>query len=121
MAHILKVNNLRKTYSDGFEAVKGVSFDVSRGEVFGILVEAGGQPHRIREGDAHHGNRVRLAAGGDQPCQAESRSVIEAGKGQIVRGFRIECEEKRAGERVILVHGVGPWSAKARSESGAKR
>ena len=34
---ILEVKDLRKTYPDGFEAVKGVSFDVKRGEVFGIL------------------------------------------------------------------------------------
>jgi ABC-2 type transport system ATP-binding protein len=33
----LEVNDLRKTYADGFEAVKGVSFSVKKGEVFGIL------------------------------------------------------------------------------------
>ena len=34
---LLEVNDLRKTYTDGFEAVKGVSFSVKKGEVFGIL------------------------------------------------------------------------------------
>lgn len=34
---ILKVENLTKKYPDGFEAVKGISFDVNKGEVFGIL------------------------------------------------------------------------------------
>jgi ABC-2 type transport system ATP-binding protein len=34
---ILTVKDLRKTYDDGFEAVKGVSFSVKKGEVFGIL------------------------------------------------------------------------------------
>lgn len=34
---LLQVKNLRKTYEGGFEAVKGVSFDVQKGEVFGIL------------------------------------------------------------------------------------
>jgi ABC-2 type transport system ATP-binding protein len=34
---LLEVNNLRKQYEDGFEAVKGVSFSVNKGEVFGIL------------------------------------------------------------------------------------
>ncbi len=34
---LLDVKDLRKTYADGFEAVKGVSFSVKRGEVFGIL------------------------------------------------------------------------------------
>lgn len=34
---LLEVKDLRKTYADGFEAVKGVSFSVKKGEVFGIL------------------------------------------------------------------------------------
>ncbi|MDB5178209.1 MAG: transporter ATP-binding protein [Patescibacteria group bacterium] len=34
---LLEVNDLRKTYAGGFEAVKGVSFSVKKGEVFGIL------------------------------------------------------------------------------------
>ncbi len=39
MAHqiLLKVDNLQKKYPDGFEAVKGLSFEVREGEVFGIL------------------------------------------------------------------------------------
>lgn len=36
-ANLLQVTDLRKTYADGFEAVKGVSFGVKKGEVFGIL------------------------------------------------------------------------------------
>ncbi len=34
---ILKVTDIRKQYDDGFEAVKGISFAVAKGEVFGIL------------------------------------------------------------------------------------
>jgi ABC-2 type transport system ATP-binding protein len=34
---LLEVNGLRKQYDDGFEAVKGLSFAVKKGEVFGIL------------------------------------------------------------------------------------
>ena len=34
---LLKVENLQKRYPDGFEAVKDVSFEVHKGEVFGIL------------------------------------------------------------------------------------
>jgi ABC-2 type transport system ATP-binding protein len=34
---LLEVKDLRKTYQDGFEAVKGISFSVNKGEVFGIL------------------------------------------------------------------------------------
>jgi ABC-2 type transport system ATP-binding protein len=36
-AALLEVKDLRKTYADGFEAVKGVSFSAHKGEVFGIL------------------------------------------------------------------------------------
>jgi ABC-2 type transport system ATP-binding protein len=34
---VLEVKNLQKKYDDGFEAVKGISFSVKKGEVFGIL------------------------------------------------------------------------------------
>lgn len=34
---LLVVKDIRKTYKDGFEAVKGISFSVKKGEVFGIL------------------------------------------------------------------------------------
>lgn len=34
---LLQVENLKKVYESGFEAVKGVSFNVKKGEVFGIL------------------------------------------------------------------------------------
>jgi ABC-2 type transport system ATP-binding protein len=37
MAALLEVKDLHKQYDDGFKAVKGVSFSVKRGEVFGIL------------------------------------------------------------------------------------
>lgn len=37
MPTILEVNNLTKTYDNGVHAVKGISFLVARGEVFGIL------------------------------------------------------------------------------------
>ncbi|SHH75416.1 ABC-2 type transport system ATP-binding protein [Chryseolinea serpens] len=37
MPAILEVNNLTKTYPNGVNAVKGISFSVNKGEVFGIL------------------------------------------------------------------------------------
>src|SRR5882762_6605625 len=37
MPSILDVTNLTKTYDNGVHAVKGISFSVNRGEVFGIL------------------------------------------------------------------------------------
>jgi ABC-2 type transport system ATP-binding protein len=37
MENLLEVKNLKKRYENGLEAVKGVSFSVKKGEVFGIL------------------------------------------------------------------------------------
>ena len=37
MSALLSVKDLKKKYPDGFEAVKGISFEVQKGEVFGIL------------------------------------------------------------------------------------
>ena len=37
MTEILDVANLTKTYENGVHAVKGISFKVNRGEIFGIL------------------------------------------------------------------------------------
>jgi ABC-2 type transport system ATP-binding protein len=37
MTALLEVQDLHKQYDDGFKAVKGVSFSVKKGEVFGIL------------------------------------------------------------------------------------
>ncbi len=37
MAHVIEVQNLVKTYPDGTEAVRDISFDVDEGEFFGFL------------------------------------------------------------------------------------
>ena len=37
MDNIIKINNLRKTYSNGFEALKGIEINIKRGEIFGLL------------------------------------------------------------------------------------
>ena len=34
---ILECDDLRKTFSDGFEAVRGITFDIAEGEAFGLL------------------------------------------------------------------------------------
>jgi ABC-type multidrug transport system ATPase subunit len=34
---ILECGDLRKTFADGFEAVRGISFDIREGEAFGLL------------------------------------------------------------------------------------
>lgn len=35
--HVVRVQNLRKTYRGGVEALRGVSFDIRRGETFAVL------------------------------------------------------------------------------------
>jgi ABC-2 type transport system ATP-binding protein len=37
MSTVISVINLKKSYSKNFEAVKGISFEVHKGEVFGLL------------------------------------------------------------------------------------
>ena len=37
MSAILEIENLRKAYDDGFEALKGVSLDIEAGEIFALL------------------------------------------------------------------------------------
>jgi ABC-2 type transport system ATP-binding protein len=37
MAPILRVNDLKKTYDDGFEALKGVTLDIEEGEIIALL------------------------------------------------------------------------------------
>ena len=37
MQPILDVKNLNKTYAGGFEALKDVSLEIERGEIFGLL------------------------------------------------------------------------------------
>ena len=37
MAPILSIRNLRKSYDDGAEALKGISLDIEEGEVIALL------------------------------------------------------------------------------------
>ncbi|WP_425043180.1 ABC transporter ATP-binding protein [Primorskyibacter sp. S87] len=37
MSSILSIKNLRKSYADGFEALKGVSLDINQGEILALL------------------------------------------------------------------------------------
>ena len=74
----------------------------------GVLVEARGQADAIGKRDAHHRHRRRRGTrGATSWARPDSRRAVQAGKGQIVRGFRIEREQERAGERIELVHGLG--------------
>lgn len=35
--HVIEVTDLRRVYGDGFEAVRGITFSVARGEIFALL------------------------------------------------------------------------------------
>lgn len=35
--HVIEVTDLRRVYGGGFEAVRGITFSVDRGEVFALL------------------------------------------------------------------------------------
>lgn len=35
--HVIEVTGLRRVYGGGFEAVRGISFHVDRGEIFALL------------------------------------------------------------------------------------
>ncbi|NVK06278.1 MAG: ATP-binding cassette domain-containing protein, partial [Marivivens sp.] len=37
MAPIVRVNDLRKSYASGFEALKGVTLDIEEGEILALL------------------------------------------------------------------------------------
>lgn len=41
MTEIISVKNLQKTFSDGVQVLKGISFDVEKGEVLGIIGPSG--------------------------------------------------------------------------------
>lgn len=41
MTEIISVKNLQKTFSDGIQVLKGISFDVEKGEVLGIIGPSG--------------------------------------------------------------------------------
>jgi ABC-2 type transport system ATP-binding protein len=78
----IEVRDLRKTYPGGVEAVRGIDFDVERGEVFGLLGPNGAGKSTtigmLTTTVAPTGGRARLA-GYDvatQPLQARSVSSV---------------------------------------------
>jgi len=62
--HVIEVTDLRRVYGGGFEAVRGVSFDVGRGELFALLGTNGAgktSTVEVLEGLARpSGGRVRV-------------------------------------------------------------
>ncbi|MFC8239387.1 ABC transporter ATP-binding protein [Streptomyces chartreusis] len=74
--HVIEVTDLRRVYGGGFEAVRGITFSVDRGEVFALLGTNGaGKTSTVEllEGLAEPaGGRVRVL--GHDPC-AERAAV----------------------------------------------
>ncbi|MFG2606910.1 ABC transporter ATP-binding protein [Streptomyces sp. NPDC048514] len=68
--HVIEVADLRRVYGDGFEAVRGITFSVARGEIFALLGTNGaGKTSTVEllEGlAAPAGGRVRIL--GHDPC-----------------------------------------------------
>ena len=34
---LININNVKKTYADGFEALKGVNLEIKRGEILSLI------------------------------------------------------------------------------------
>ena len=74
---IIQVKNLVKKYGD-FEAVKGISFDVMEGEIFGLLGPNGAGKTTL----------LRILAGVDSP----DTGVVEPGHGAVIGYYAQEHE-----------------------------
>ncbi|MES4887163.1 ABC transporter ATP-binding protein [Streptomyces sp. NPDC096012] len=68
--HVIEVTGLERVYGDGFEAVRGITFPVARGEIFALLGTNGAgktSTLELLEGlAAPAGGRVRIL--GHDPC-----------------------------------------------------
>ncbi|MEU6545749.1 ABC transporter ATP-binding protein [Streptomyces sp. NPDC046859] len=90
--HVIEVTGLRRVYGGGFEAVRGVSFSVRRGEVFALLGTNGaGKTSTVEllEGLARPaGGQVRVL--GHDPCA--DRAVVRPRTGVMLQegGFPSE-------------------------------
>jgi ABC-2 type transport system ATP-binding protein len=90
--HVIEVTDLRRVYGGGFEAVRGISFSVDRGEVFALLGTNGaGKTSTVEllEGLARPaGGRVRVL--GHDPH--EERAVVRPRTGVMLQegGFPSE-------------------------------
>jgi len=84
--HVIEVTDLRRVYGGGFEAVRGITFSVRRGEVFALLGTNGaGKTSTVEllEGLARPaGGRVRVL--GHDPYA--ERDVVRPRTGVMLRG-----------------------------------
>ncbi|MEU8029172.1 ABC transporter ATP-binding protein [Streptomyces sp. NPDC049099] len=90
--HVIEVTDLRRVYGGGFEAVRGISFSVARGEIFALLGTNGaGKTSTVEllEGlAAPAGGRVRIL--GHDPCR--ERAAVRPRTGVMLQegGFPAE-------------------------------
>jgi len=59
-----------------------------------ILVQPGGQSHRVGEIQPHHAARADVRRGGQQSAQPAALKQIQAVQRQVVGVFRIEAEQQ---------------------------
>src|SRR6266700_104350 len=64
-------------------------------DVLAVLVQARGEPHRIREIQPHDPHRHARRGGSDKRRSAEPRQDIEGFETEAVCRFRVECEKER--------------------------
>ncbi|MEU3410925.1 ABC transporter ATP-binding protein [Streptomyces sp. NPDC006658] len=90
--HVIEVTDLRRVYGGGFEAVRGISFSVARGEIFALLGTNGaGKTSTVEllEGlAAPAGGRIRVL--GHDPCR--ERAAVRPRTGVMLQegGFPAE-------------------------------
>ncbi|MFE0513306.1 ABC transporter ATP-binding protein [Streptomyces sp. NPDC058964] len=135
--HVIEVTDLRRVYGGGFEAVRGLSFSVARGEVFALLGTNGaGKTSTVEllEGlAAPSGGRVRVF--GHDPCR--ERAAVRPRTGVMLQdgGFPSEltvAETARMwagctsgarpeGEALALVGLAGKARVRVKQLSGGER
>ncbi|MDQ6778661.1 MAG: ATP-binding cassette domain-containing protein, partial [Actinomycetota bacterium] len=113
---IVEVSGLRKTYSGGVEAVRGVDFEIAAGEVFGLLGPNGAGKTTtvgmLSTTIAPTGGTARLAGFdvAEQPIEARSVSSVVFQDAVVDRGL--------SGRANLLLHArlwaVAPREARAR-------
>jgi ABC-2 type transport system ATP-binding protein len=118
----VEVEDLRKTYASGVEAVRGVSFNVAPGEVFGLLGPNGAGKSTtigmLTTTIKPSGGRARLAGYDvqDQPLQARAVSSVVFQDAVVDRAL--------TGKRNLQLHarlwGIAPVAAERRVDELAE-
>jgi ABC-2 type transport system ATP-binding protein len=100
---VIEVRNLRKTYGDGTEAVKDVSFSVEKGEIFGFLGPNGaGKTTTMRI----LGTLQRQTSGGARVLDLDVATEARKLKRRI--GFAMQeigMDDLATGREMLILHG----------------